>query len=101
MPRHVETRRRILWRERQQTHRRISLTTTLAGRRFTGGRFLTHGVFRFRFCRAAANNKQPIVIVNHGKTRADDMASLKIEGDVGENLENLVQRVLTVPVGSR
>ncbi len=55
----------------------------------------------FRFCRAAANNKQPIVIVNHGKTRADDMASLKIEGDVGENLENLVQRVLTGPVGSR
>lgn len=47
----------------------------------------------FRFCRAAASNKQPIILVNHGKTRADDMASLKVSGDVGENLDNLVQLV--------
>ena len=45
----------------------------------------------FRFCRAADGNGQPIVIVYHGKTRADDMAALKITGDVGGNLESLVQ----------
>ncbi len=47
----------------------------------------------FRFCRAAAGNGQPIVIVNHGKTRADDMAALKITGDIGENLDKLVRLV--------
>ena len=47
----------------------------------------------FRFCRAAASNGQPIVIVNHGKTRADDMAALKVTGDIGENLDKLVRLV--------
>jgi NAD-dependent SIR2 family protein deacetylase len=45
----------------------------------------------FRFCRAAANNGQPIAIVNHGKTRADDMATIKVSGDVGDNLGNLAR----------
>ena len=47
----------------------------------------------FRLSRAADGNGQPIVIVNHGKTRADDMAALKVTGDVGGNLESLVQLV--------
>ncbi|MBX2869558.1 MAG: NAD-dependent protein deacetylase [Acidiferrobacterales bacterium] len=45
----------------------------------------------FRFCRAAANSGQPIAIVNHGKTRADDIATIKISGDVGTNLQYLVR----------
>jgi len=44
----------------------------------------------FRFCRAAQKNGQPIAIVNHGKTRADDIASLKIPGDIGDKLDKLV-----------
>jgi len=40
----------------------------------------------FRFCRDAHQRKQPIVIVNNGTTRADDMAGLIIEGDCGECL---------------
>jgi NAD-dependent SIR2 family protein deacetylase len=43
----------------------------------------------FRFARDAALRGQPIVIVNHGKTRADDLATLKIDGDVGVRLQRL------------
>ncbi len=45
----------------------------------------------FRFCRDAHQRKQPIVIVNNGATRADDMASLLIEGDCGERLSQCVE----------
>jgi NAD-dependent SIR2 family protein deacetylase len=41
----------------------------------------------FRFARAAAQLGVPIVIVNRGKTRADELAALRVEGDVGELLE--------------
>jgi len=43
----------------------------------------------FRFCRRAQHNEQPIVLVNDGKTRADDLASLKLTGDIGDNLQRL------------
>lgn len=46
----------------------------------------------FRFCRDAHQRKQPIVIVNNGTTRADDMASLIIDGDCGERLSQWVQQ---------
>ena len=45
----------------------------------------------FRFCRAAAEREIPIAIVNRGRTRADALAALKIERDVGEALEQLVR----------
>jgi NAD-dependent SIR2 family protein deacetylase len=35
----------------------------------------------YRFVRAATGRDQPVYIVNHGKTRADDDATLKIETD--------------------
>jgi NAD-dependent SIR2 family protein deacetylase len=44
----------------------------------------------FRFCRFAAELCKPIIIINRGKTRADDMAALKIEEDAGEVLTYLV-----------
>lgn len=37
----------------------------------------------FRFVKRAHDSGMPIAIVNLGRTRADDLAALKIEGDVG------------------
>jgi len=47
----------------------------------------------FRFCRDAHQRKQPIVIFNQGITRADDIATLRIEGDCGELLTELARTV--------
>lgn len=40
----------------------------------------------FRFVRLAHDAGLPIAIINRGRTRADDLAELKIEGDVGSTL---------------
>jgi NAD-dependent SIR2 family protein deacetylase len=40
----------------------------------------------FRFARAAARLSVPIVVVNLGKTRADELSSLRLAGNVGELL---------------
>lgn len=40
----------------------------------------------FRFARAAARLGVPIAIVNRGKTRADELSSLRVDGNVGETL---------------
>lgn len=40
----------------------------------------------FRFARQACAQEKPIVIVNQGQTRADEMAALKIEGNCAEVL---------------
>jgi NAD-dependent SIR2 family protein deacetylase len=40
----------------------------------------------FRFVRFAHDLGLPIAIVNRGRTRADELAGLKVEGDVGELL---------------
>jgi len=44
----------------------------------------------YRFCRMAVEMGKPIWIINDGMTRADDLASLKIEGDCAETLSALV-----------
>lgn len=44
----------------------------------------------FRFCRHAQKRGIPIIIVNEGKTRADDIATLKIES---QGLKRLVAAV--------
>jgi NAD-dependent SIR2 family protein deacetylase len=41
----------------------------------------------FRFARAAARLGVPIVVLNRGKTRADDLAALRLDGNVGDLLE--------------
>jgi NAD-dependent SIR2 family protein deacetylase len=41
----------------------------------------------FRFARAAARLAVPIVVVNRGKTRADELSALRLAGNVGELLE--------------
>lgn len=43
----------------------------------------------FRFCREAAARGSPIALVNRGKTRADDLAAIRVDGDVGEVLSAL------------
>ncbi len=48
----------------------------------------------FRFCRAAQNNGQPIVLINDGLTRADSLATLKIGGDCGQRLQTMAEQLL-------
>jgi NAD-dependent SIR2 family protein deacetylase len=48
----------------------------------------------FRFVRMAHEAGLPIALVNRGRTRADDLAELKIEGDVGSTLSAAVGSVL-------
>ena len=47
----------------------------------------------FRFVRDAHDAGLPIAIVNRGRTRGDDLAELKIEGDVGETLTRAVDAI--------
>ncbi len=44
----------------------------------------------FRFVRLAHEAGLPIAIVNRGRTRGDDLAELKIAGDVGATLIDAV-----------
>lgn len=47
----------------------------------------------YRFCLAAAEMGKKVALVNRGKTRADDLAHLKVEGDCGEVLQDLLGRL--------
>ena len=46
-----------------------------------------------RFCRAARGQGKPIVAVNDGRTRADELLALKVQGDCGVALAALVDVV--------
>ncbi len=43
----------------------------------------------YRFARRAADMGKPIAIVNRGRTRADDVATLKIDADCGDILDRV------------
>jgi len=43
----------------------------------------------FRFCRHAAQHGKPIACINVGRTRADELFSLKVEMDCGDALQQL------------
>jgi NAD-dependent SIR2 family protein deacetylase len=45
----------------------------------------------FRFARAASRLGVPIVVVNLGKTRADELSSLRVAGNVGEVFEQTLR----------
>jgi NAD-dependent SIR2 family protein deacetylase len=45
----------------------------------------------FRFARAASRLGVPVVVVNLGKTRADEMSSLRIAGNVGQVLSGTLR----------
>ena len=46
----------------------------------------------FRFARQAAEQGKPIAILNRGRTRADDLATVKVTEDCGAALEALVDQ---------
>ena len=46
----------------------------------------------YRFCRDAWQRGQPIVILNDGKTRADELAMVKVSGDCGALLNELAKQ---------
>jgi NAD-dependent SIR2 family protein deacetylase len=50
----------------------------------------------YRFARAAARLGVPIAVLNRGKTRADDLATLKISDDIGRVLSELTGLGATV-----
>ena len=50
----------------------------------------------FRFVRLAQEAGLPIAIVNRGRTRGDELAELKIEGDVGSTLTAAVAAIADV-----
>ncbi|WP_276206929.1 Sir2 family NAD-dependent protein deacetylase [Oceanicoccus sagamiensis] len=45
----------------------------------------------FRFCKLASQSNKPILIINRGKTRADDLATVKIDQDCAEVLAYWVE----------
>lgn len=47
----------------------------------------------YRFCLAAAEMGKKVALVNRGRTRADDLAHLKVEGDCGVVLQDLLGRI--------
>jgi NAD-dependent SIR2 family protein deacetylase len=47
----------------------------------------------FRFARAAARLAVPIAVVNRGRTRADELATLRVAGNVGELLQGALRAV--------
>ncbi|MFO7546990.1 MAG: NAD-dependent protein deacetylase [Trueperaceae bacterium] len=47
----------------------------------------------YRFVEAAWEGGKPVAIVNHGPTRGDDLASVRVEGRLGAVLPELVQRL--------
>lgn len=51
----------------------------------------------FRICRLATELGKPLIIINRGQTRADELATLKIEAGCGGVLEELVQRLAGSP----
>ncbi len=50
----------------------------------------------FRFCRAAQNNGQAIVLINDGLTRADSLAALKVGGDCGQRLQTMSRQLISL-----
>jgi NAD-dependent SIR2 family protein deacetylase len=49
----------------------------------------------FRLCRAVADQGKPLIAMNLGKTRADDILDLKIAGSCEQLLPLLAQRLTT------
>mmetsp|Transcript_31214 Transcript_31214/g.72595 ORF Transcript_31214/g.72595 Transcript_31214/m.72595 type:complete len:227 (-) Transcript_31214:435-1115(-) len=48
----------------------------------------------FRFARQAAQEKVPIAIINIGETRADDLATMRIECDAVDVMEGVLSRII-------
>lgn len=47
----------------------------------------------YRFCLAAVEMGKPVAVVNRGKTRADDLAKVKVDAECGDALRDLVRQL--------
>ena len=54
----------------------------------------------YRFVRAAARLGRPIAVVNRGVSRADPVASVKLEGEAGQRLREVADRLGSATLGS-
>ncbi len=45
----------------------------------------------YRFCRRAAQTRQPMALLNRGRTRADDLGALKLDSDCAATLAAVLQ----------
>jgi NAD-dependent SIR2 family protein deacetylase len=50
----------------------------------------------FRLCRAIADQGKPLIAINLGKTRADDLLDLKIGASCEALLPGLAQRLVSL-----
>lgn len=76
----------------QQTAARAMATVEkAAGLLVVGSSLMAYSAFRL--CRAVADQGKPLIAINLGKTRADDLLDLKIEGSCEQLLPLLAQRL--------
>jgi NAD-dependent SIR2 family protein deacetylase len=50
-----------------------------------------------RFVRAARKRDIPVVIINRGQTRGDDLATIKLDAGCAETLATIVRTAATSP----
>ncbi|EKE82910.1 NAD-dependent deacetylase [Idiomarina xiamenensis 10-D-4] len=51
----------------------------------------------YRFARQAVQAQQPLILLNRGKNRADDIATVKLDSDLSATLLSTVERLLRPP----
>lgn len=73
---------------RRDLQRSLDALATAGGALFAGSSLMVFS--GFRFARRASEQGQSVALLNHGRTRADDLAALKIEAPV----ERLLPRVV-------
>lgn len=76
---------------RARVQRALSAIDRAAGLLVVGSSLMVFS--GFRFARHASARRKPIAIVNQGRTRADDMATLKVEQDCGTALSAALRQL--------
>jgi len=73
--------------------RAMAAAENAAGLLVVGSSLMAYSAFRL--CRVIADRSRPLLAINLGKTRADDLLDLKIEASCEQLLPLLVQRLTT------
>ena len=91
--RRAQAGRRLLRRERaaRSLRTRVRSLTSADALLVAGSSLMVYS--GFRFVRLAHEAGLPIAIVNRGRTRGDECAELKVEGDVGSTLTAAVAAI--------
>ena len=71
--------------------RALAAAENAAGLLVVGSSLMAYSAFRL--CRVIAERGKPLMAINLGKTRADDLLDLKIEGSCEELLPWLVEEL--------